>query len=132
MTDEKIRNQIKCMKCSFCSDNVDILRLHALSHGTEAANILKEIPESLKEVCFRTKEQFKADLDTFLEKSGIKTKIDEFIMECKYVFIVKCPECGKSISKKNFKEHREVIHLKKEKGENDVTHKERKESCHRD
>ena len=122
--------------CSFVSDNVDILRLHALSHQSEAAIILKELPQSLKEVCFGTTEEFKTDLNTFLEKNCIKTKIDEFIMKC-MLFIVVCPECGKSMAKKSLKKHREVIHLnfrlKKEKGGSDNSEcKECGKNMHRD
>ena len=122
ITDEKIRKEIKCIMCSFGSDNVDILRLHALSHQSEGANILKELPQSLREVCFGTTEEFKTDLNTFLEKTCIKTKIDDFIMKCMLIIVV-CPECGKSMAKKSLKKHREVIHLNfrlnKEKGGND-------------
>ena len=32
---------------------------------------------------------------------------------------IECPECGKSVTKQHLKRHREVIHQKKEKGEND-------------
>ena len=52
-------------------------------------------------------------------------------MKCKYVYtliIFKCPECGKSTTQKSFKKHRKVIHLKKEKGENDNS--ERNEMSH--
>ena len=136
ITDEKIRKEIKCIMCSFVSDNFDILRLHALSHQSEAAIILKELPQSLKEVCFGTTEEFKTDLNTFLEKTCIKAKIDEFIMKCMLIIVV-CPECGKSMAKKSLKKHREVIHLnlrlKKQKGGNDNSEcKECGKNMHRD
>ena len=104
---------IKCIVCSFCTDNVDVLKLHALSHQHEAAKILEELPQSLKEVCFGTKEQFKTDLNTFLEKLGVKKIIDEFILKC-LLIIVECPECGKSITQKNYKRHKERAHMKRE------------------
>ena len=136
ITVEKISKEIKCIMCSFVSDNADILRLHALSHQSEAAIILKELPQSLREVCFGTTEEFKTDLNTFLEKTCIKAKIDEFIMKCMLIIVV-CPECGKSMAKKSLKKHREVIHLnfrpKKEKGGNNNSEcKECGKNMHRD
>ena len=78
--------------------------------------ILEELPQSLKEVCFGTKEQFNADLDEFLGKSRFKTQIDEFILRCLSI-IVECPECGKTMTKKSLKRHKERAHLKKEQKE---------------
>ena len=109
ITNDIKRNEIKCMLCSFCSDNVNILKLHALSHQDEAANILKELPQSLKEVCFGTTEEFKTDLNTFLEKYGIKSNIDEFILKCMLI-IVECPECGKNMKPDSIKRHMRIVH----------------------
>ena len=90
------------------------MRLHALSHQSEASKILKELPRSLKEVCFGTKEQFKTDRNEFLGKSGFKTLIDEFILRC-LLIIVECSECGKTMTRKHLKRHKERVHLKEEK-----------------
>ena len=102
--------------CSFSSNSVDVLKLHALSHQSEAAKILEELPQSLKEVCFGTKEQFKTDLNEFLDKLGFKAQSDEFILRC-LLIIVECPECGKTMTKKNLKRHIKRAHLKKEQKE---------------
>ena len=91
--------------CSFSSDSLDLLKMHALSHQSEAAKILEELPQSLKEVCFGSTEQFKTDLNEFLGMSGFKTQIDEFILKC-LLIIVECPECGKTMTKKNLKTQR--------------------------
>ena len=106
--------------CSFSSDSLDLFKMHALSHQSEAANILEELPQSLKEVCFGSTEQFKTDLNEFLEMSGFKTQIDEFILKC-LLIIVECPECGKTMTKKNLKRHKERAHLKKEEKEKSVS-----------
>ena len=100
--------------CSFSSDSLDLLKIHALSHQSEAAKILEGLPQSLKEVCFGTKEQFKTDLNEFLGKSGFKTLIDEFILRC-LLIIVECSECGKTMTRKHLKRHKERVHLKEEK-----------------
>ena len=100
--------------CSFSSDSLDLFKMHALSHQSEAANILEELPQSLKEVCFGSTEQFKTGLNEFLEMSGFKTQIDEFILKCLSI-IVECPECGKTMTKKHLKRHKERVHLKEEK-----------------
>ena len=114
---EKETKQIKCIMCSFSSDSLDLLKMHALSHQSEAAKILEELPQSLKEVCFGSKEQFKTDLNEFLGMSGFKTQIDEFILRC-LLIIVECHECGKTMTKKNLKRHKETAHMKKEEKEN--------------
>ena len=115
---DKETTEIKCILCSFSSDSLDVLKLHALSHQSEAAKILEELPQSLKEVCFGSTEQFKTGLNEFLEMSGFKTQIDEFILKC-LLIIVECQECGKTMTKKNLKRHKERAHLKKEeKGKN--------------
>ena len=108
--------------CPFFSKSVDVLKMHALSHQSEAAKILEELPQSLKEVCFGSKEQFKTDLNQFLGKSGFKAQIDEFILKC-LLIIVECPECGKTMTKKSLKRHKEKAHLQKEEREINVTNK---------
>ena len=107
---DKETTEIKCIMCSFSSDSLDVLKLHALSHQSESAKILEELPQSLKEVCFGTKEQFKTDLNEFLGKSGFKTLIDEFILRC-LLIIVECSECGKTMTKKHLKRHKERFHF---------------------
>ena len=102
--------------CSFSSISLDVLKLHALSHQSEAAKILEDLPQSLKEVRFGTKEQFKTDLNEFLDKLGFKAQSDEFILRC-LLIIVECPECGKTMTKKNLKRHIKRAHLKKEQKE---------------
>ena len=119
---EKETTEIKCIMCPFFSKSVDVLKMHALSHQSDAAKILEELPQSLKEVSFGTKEQFNADLDEFLGKSRFKTQIDEFILRCLSI-IVECPECGKTMTKKSLKRHKEKAHLQKEEREINVTNK---------
>ena len=112
---KKEQSGIKCILCSFCSDNIDLLRLHALSHKTKVSEILEDLPQSLKEVCFKTKEEFQSDLNIFLEKSTEnKTEIDNFVLMCRGI-LVECKECGKTLTGKNFKNQKQNIHQQEEK-----------------
>ena len=105
--------------CSFSSDSLDVLKLHALSHQSEAAKILEELPQSLKEVCFGSKEQFKTELNVFLSKSRLKAQVNEFILKCLNVCsrmtIVECPDCGKNMKRKNLKRHIEEERIRRKR-----------------
>ena len=116
MNIKKEQSTIKCILCSFSSGNIDLLRLHALSHQTKVSEIMEGLPPSLKEVCFKTEQEFQSDLNMFLEKSTSenKTGIDRFILMCKGI-LVECKECGKTLTAKNLKKHRKNIHRQEEK-----------------
>ena len=71
---------------------------------------MEDLPQSLKEACFKTKEEFESDLNIFLAKSAeVKPDIDLFILKCTGT-LVDCEECGNTITAKNIKKHRKNVH----------------------
>ena len=107
--------EIKCIFCTFSSDNIDLLRLHGLSHQANVADIMENLPKSIKDTSFTTKEEFQKDLNTFTKQNTWNnTEIDSFISKCRGN-IVKCKECGKKMSSRSMKRHVKRVHETKEK-----------------
>ena len=107
---KKENGKIECILCPFSSENIDLLRLHAFSHQTKVSKIMEDLPQSLKEACFKTKEEFESDLNIFLAKSAeVKPDIDLFILKCTGT-LVDCDECGNTLTAKSIKKHRQNVH----------------------
>ena len=106
--------EMKCIFCTFSSNNLDVLRLHGFCHQANVADIMENLPKSIKDTSFKTKEEFQTDLNIFIQQNTWNnTEIDSFISKCKG-FLVDCKECGKTITSKNMRKHVKNIHERKE------------------
>ena len=106
--------ETKCIFCAFSSNNLDLLRLHGLCHQANVADIMENLPQSIKDTSFETKEEFETDLKVFIQQNTRNnTNIDTFILKCRGI-IVDCKECGKTMTSKNMKRHSKRTHEPKE------------------
>ena len=112
-----LKNEIletKCIFCAFSTNNLDLLRLHGLCHQSNLADIMKNLPPSIKDNSFETKEEFQTDLNIFIQQQTRKnTRIDSFILKCKGI-LMDCKECGQTMLSRNMNKHIKNIHEPKE------------------
>ena len=61
--------EINCIFCTFSSNNSDLLRLHGFSHLANVKDIVENLPQSIKDTTFKTKEEFQKDLNVFIQEN---------------------------------------------------------------
>ena len=102
--------EINCIFCTFSSNNSDLLRLHGFSHLANVKDIVENLPQSIKDTTFKTKEEFQKDLNVFIQQNAwYNTGITCFISKCKGK-LVNLQEWGKTMTPKNMNRHIKNIH----------------------
>ena len=96
--------------CTFISDNQDILKLHALSHQINLADIMKNLPSSIKEASFKTEDEFQTDLKIFLDNSSPNSSEYENLTSYDEGPEVECTKCKKKFALQSIKSHMIRVH----------------------